>query len=153
MFMAGHQSDLFWRFALSILGLVLILIAIARVTLFFAGEITMAEVNTRREGGAKTGRVSSQRYDYSVDYSFVTPNGVTYDGHTVRRGSDIGVTVEKKVYYFSFAPYINALEKEAEPGFSHLILFAAGAFLLFVMNKGWGNEKRRKNENASNNPI
>jgi len=128
-------SKIFWRITLSVLGIALILMAVCNISLFFFGKSTTAEVTTRRYGGADNNWPVSQRYEWSVDYTFSDKEGVIHSGHTNRRGNDMSVKVENTAYYFSFAPFINSLESEAEPNIGQPLLVGMGMLLLFVMNK------------------
>jgi hypothetical protein len=111
--------------------------AVTRLALFFFGEKTSSvSITTRRYGGADDGRTPSQRYEWYVDYTFVDKNGDSHYGHPSRRGSDMSANVrDKSVYYFEFAPFFNALEKEAEPGVAQPLFIVLGVFLIWVMNK------------------
>ena len=113
----------------------LISIAIINVLLFFFGETAAADVTTRRVGGANDGRPVNQRYEWSLDYTFRDGNGLIHSGHNTRRGSDISVKTDSRVYYFPFAPFINTLESDAEPNLSQLLYIGIGTFLLIVMNR------------------
>jgi hypothetical protein len=134
------ESNLFWRIAISLVGAALILLAVSRLLLFFYGETAPARITTDRRGGANDGASVNQRYEWSVDYTFKDQSGGTHSGHTTRRGSDLssGVT-DDTVYYFTVAPFISALESDADPGLGQLILAVLGVFLLVVMNR-----KRKK---------
>lgn len=78
----GHSklSRIFWRIAISTVGVALIVIAVAELLLFFFGEATAANVSTRRVGGADDDRPVSQRYEWSVDYTFKDKNNVSHNG-------------------------------------------------------------------------
>jgi len=127
-------SKIFWRIVISAVGIALILIAVGSLLLFFFGESAAANVNTRRYGGADDNRSVNQRYEWSIDYTFEDKEGNMQSGHTTRRGSDISVNVDSRVYYFTFAPFISALESEAEPNIGQPLYIAIGIFLLFVLN-------------------
>jgi hypothetical protein len=131
-----NDSGVFWRIVISLVGAALILIAASQLLLYFLGETAEAAITTDRRGGANDGAPVNQRYEWSVDYTFLEPNGNPHSGHTTRRGSDMsaGVT-DHTVYYFPFAPFISALESDASPGLSQLIYAVLGIFLLIVMNK------------------
>ncbi len=141
----GHSkvSRIFWRIAISTVGVALIVIAVVELLLFFFGEATAANVSTRRVGGADDGRPVSQRYEWSLDYTFYDKNGITHSGNITLRGNDISVKSDSWVYYFPFVPFVNALESEAEPNLSQLLFIVIGTFLLFVMNR---HEKKRKSD-------
>lgn len=127
-------SKIFWRIAISAVGAALITLAVVELLLFFFGETAAASVSTRRVGGADNGRPASQRYEWSLDYTFYDKNGITHSGHTTRRGSDLSVKTDSRVYYFRFAPFINALESEAEPNLSQPLFVVIGVFLIYAMN-------------------
>jgi len=128
-------SKLFWRIVISAVGAALILIAVSNFTLYFFGETASASVTTRRVGGADDQYEPSKRYEWSVDYTFKDKNGVSHSGHTTRRGGDLPPKTESRVYYFPFAPFINALESEAQPNIGQLLFIVIGIFLLLVMNR------------------
>ena len=147
--MAGNKKPsgkpkIFWRIFISLVGAALILIAIVELMLYLFGATAAAEVSVRRQGGSNNGAVPGQRYTWSVDYTYIDQNGKQHDGHTSRRGSDYSVQTDHRVYYFTFAPFVSALESDAEPGFSQLLFFAAGIFLIAVMNKRKKSPKKKE---------
>ena len=131
----AKASNFFWRIIISTVGIALIIMAVVNLMLFFFGISTSAQITTRRYGGADDNRPVSQRYEWSVDYTFNDKDGKNHSGHTTRRGNDMAVKVENRVYYFLFAPFINSLESEAEPNIGQPLLIGIGIFLLFVMNR------------------
>jgi len=128
-------ANLFLRIVISAVGAALILIAITELMLYYFGETATAAVTIRRVGGADSGRAPKQRYEWSLDYTFQDKNGKYVDGTTTRRGSDISVKMDDRVYYFPFATYINALQSEAEPNFSQPLFIIIGLFLIKIINK------------------
>ncbi len=148
----AKSSSLFWRIVVSAIGAALILLAISNIALCFFGNSTNANVNKRRVGGADDNRPANQRYEWSVDYTFTDKEGKTHEGHTTRRGGDNSVTVERTVYYFPFAPFVNSLESEVRPNIGQLVYIALGVFLLLLMNSKKKKEKSRfkavKNKNG-----
>ena len=129
------RPGLFWRTLISAVGAALVLLAVVRLSLFFFGDIAAADVNVRRVGGVNDGRPAEDRYEWSLDYTFRDKAGKMHDGTATRRGSDISVDTDDWVYYFSFAPYINALESDAEPNFTQLLLIIVGGFLVYIINR------------------
>ena len=128
------RADLFWRMAISVLGALLILLALQDFSLFFFGKTAAADVRTRRVGGERDGLGNDKRYSWSVDYTFPA-GGRTYEGHTTRLGSATSVAVSRTVYYYPFAPFLNSLEDTVRPNWGQPVTLAAGAFLLVVMNR------------------
>ena len=144
-------SKLIPRIGISAIGIALILMAVSNVCLYFLGDSTHTVVTTRRVGGAHTNSAPNQRYEWSVDYTFVDRQGETHDGHSTRRGGDMSVDYIDTVYYFTFAPYINSLEDVATPSIGQPIMVALGIFLLYVMNrKAKGTDVKHKSYVASN---
>lgn len=137
-------SRIFWRIAISAVGVALIVIAVSNLLLFFFGETSSVSVSTRRVGGASSGRPAEQRYEWSVDYTFTDRNGTAQSGHTTRRGSDLSVQTDSTAYYFPFAPFINALESEVEPNLAQPLFVVLGIFLLYVMNHKTKVKKRAR---------
>lgn len=131
-----------WRVIISAIGLALMIMALSNLLLFFIGSQATASVSTRRYGGERQGAVNENRYTWYVDYTFTADSGLTYEGHLTKLGSATNVSVENKVRYFSFAPFINTLEDTARPNLGQLVMFAAGAFCLVVMN----NKQRKSNK-------
>ncbi len=117
-------------------GVALLLLPLSNLALYFIGEqATIFGVNTRRFGGADIGRPANAHYEWMIDYSFKDKSGTVHSGYTRRRGGHMGTRIESKVYYFPSAPFINGLEKEAEPNFGQPIMLFLGGLLLYVMNK------------------
>jgi hypothetical protein len=140
------QSSLFWRIVITAVGVMLILLAVLRLLLFFFGTSTVADINVRRQGGANGG-APGQRYEWAVSYTFTDQNGTERSGYAVYRGSDYSVNVGSRVYYFSFASFLHALENDAEPGLSQPVMVALGVLLVFVMNK------RKKTSKKKSTPV
>ncbi len=128
-------SKLFWRIVISAVGAALILIAVSNLALYFFGETVSVNVITRRVGGADDQYEPNHRYEWSVDYKFMDKSGVSHSGHTTRRGGDLPPKTDNRAYYFSFAPFINALESEVQPNIGQLLYILIGIFLLLVMNR------------------
>ena len=72
-------SGILWRILISTVGVALILIAVVNILLFFFGDTAFASVSTRRVGGADDNRPVSQRYEWSLDYTFSDKNGTTHN--------------------------------------------------------------------------
>lgn len=140
------QTSLFWRIVITAVGVILILLAVLRLLLFFFGTSAVADVNVRRQGGANGG-APGQRYEWAVSYTFTDHNGTERSGYAVYRGSDYSVNVGSRVYYFSFAPFLHALENDAEPGLSQPIIAALGILLMLAMNK------RKKTSKKKSTPV
>lgn len=131
----SKSSKTFWRIAISAVGIALILMGVANLMLFIFGESTTAKITTRRYGGVVNNSSVDQRYEWSVDFTFKDKDGQTHSGHTTRRGNDMSINVENKVYYFPFAPFVNSLKSQAEPNIGQPVLIGIGIFLLLVMNR------------------
>jgi hypothetical protein len=148
---AAHRKTIFWRIIISAVGLALMIMALSNLLLFIVGLHATACISTRRYGGERQGAVNENRYTWYVDYTFTADSGLTYEGHLTKLGSATNVSVENKVRYFSFAPFINTLEDTARPNLGQLVMFAAGAFCLVVMNSRQGkSNKQRKTANTGN---
>ena len=148
---AAHRKSIFWRVIISAVGLALMIMALSNLLLFFVGSQATASISTRRYGGERQGAVNENRYTWYVDYTFTADSGLTYEGHLTKLGSATNVSVENKVRYFSFAPFINTLEDTARPNLGQLVMFAAGAFCLVVMNSKRGkSNKQSKTANTGN---
>ena len=132
------------RILITLLGVAMLLLGLSRFALFFVGETTIADVNTRRVGGADNQYASDKRYEWSIDYTFTDADGVVHDGHTTRRGGDMGVKVESTVYYWPAAPFINGLEREVEPNLGQLVLVGIGILLILLMNRKSGRAMSRR---------
>lgn len=128
-------SKLIWRIVISAVGAALILIAVSNLALYIFGEAVSVNVTTRRVGGADDQYEPSMRYEWSVDYTFMDKNGISHSGHTTQRGNDLPPRTDSRAYYFSFAPFINALESEAQPNIGQLLFIVIGIFLLLAMNR------------------
>lgn len=129
------KTGFFWRLLISAVGFALLMIAVLNLSLFFFGDIAAAKVSVRRFGGSDNGKPPDQRYQWAVDYTFADKSGKTQNGHTTKRGSDLSVKTDKRVYYFSFAPFINAMESEAKPSYAQVLYIVLGVFLIFIMNR------------------
>lgn len=126
---------LFWRIIISAVGAALIFIAVSNLALYFFGETASISVTTRQIGGVDDRYELNQRYEWSIDYTFTDKNGVSHSGHAIQRGGDLPPKTDSRAYYFSFAPFINALESETQPSIGQLLYILIGIFLLLVMNR------------------
>ena len=127
-----EKSRLGGKILLVIVGMALITMALINIILYMVGDSVLADISTRRVGGADDGRSSSGRYEWSVDYSFIASDGKTYNGTSTRRGSDLAVAVEKRVYYLPANPRINALASEVRPNIGQVIMILLGGFIIYV---------------------
>lgn len=142
----SSETPFFWRIVISLIGLSLILIALSTIALSFWGTSAVAQVSTRRIGGADPGKHANQRYEWSVSYTFKDASGQAYTGYTTKRGGDMAVPVGKNVRYFPFAPYINALSTEAKLNWSQPLYFGLGYLLIAVIN---GKKKKKSHSHAA----
>jgi hypothetical protein len=131
---SGKQK-IIWRIFISTVGAALILIALINFALYFIGNEAFADISTRRYGGERQGAVNDKRYSWYVDYTFLADNGQQYEGHLTKLGSATSVEVERNIYYFSFAPFINTTQDTAEPNFGQLLMAAVGVFCLVIINR------------------
>ena len=133
------------RFFITLLGIAFIAWGLATLTLGIIGEKETAVItNIRREGGERN-EINRGRYTYNISYTFNLPNGRSVNGLSKRIGDAAFLKADGKakasVRYFSFFPYINALEQDTGSGPGQFIIVAAGCFLVFIIN-------RRKNNVA-----
>jgi hypothetical protein len=131
----SKKSELFWRIAISLVGIALILMALGNLLLFILGDTATAAVTTRRYGGERPGAVNDKRYTWYVDYTFTAADGKLYEGHLTKLGSATSAQTSKTIYYFTFAPFFNTPEDTAEPNLGQLVMLAAGVICLYVMNR------------------
>jgi len=141
-------NKFFIRFFLSLLGFAFIAWGLATIALGFMGEKGTAVItDIRREGGERN-EGKRGRYTYNISYTFNLPNGKSINGLTKQIGNAIYLKADGKskasVRYFSFFPYVNALEEDTKPGFGQFILIAAGCFLIFIINRHKKQVARRK---------
>jgi len=127
------------RIFITLLGFAFIVWGLATITLGLIGNNATALItDIRREGGERN-EVKRGSYTYNISYTFTLPNGKSVNGFTKTIGNAIYLKADGKskapVKYLSFFPYINALERDTNPGLGQLILIAVGFFLIFVMNK------------------
>ncbi|HBL83454.1 MAG: hypothetical protein A2Y17_04160 [Clostridiales bacterium GWF2_38_85] len=132
---------IFWKIFISLIGILLIFIAINEVALGIFGKTAIATVSTRRVGGSNNNEPPERQYDWSVDYSFMV-DGNEYNGHTTHKGSAMSVNYDNQVHYYSFAPIINSIDANAIPSFGTFIMIGLGIFLLIIMNADPKKKKR-----------
>lgn len=133
------SSKLLARIFITLLGFAFIVWGLATITLGFIGATGIAVItDIRREGGERN-EIKRGTYTYNISYTFKLPNGKSVDGYTKSVGTAFYLKADGKskvpVKYFSFFPYINALEQDTKPGFGQLILIAVGCFLIFIINR------------------
>lgn len=131
---AGKAKDTLWRVLISAVGAALIVLSLSRTALYFFGETAPASFSARRVGGADDGKPPSQRYEWSVSYTFTGKDGTQHTGISTRRGSDLSVKTGERIAYFPAAPFVSAIADETEPDGGKLLLVALGALLIWVMN-------------------
>lgn len=139
---ANQTTGIFWRVVISMVGVALIILAVGRLAIYLAGEETrIYDVQTRRIGGSDGNQKPDVRYQWDILYSFTDRDGAVHTGFAKRRGGDMGVKVEKMVYYLPAAPFLHVLEKEGKPNLGQAVMLVLGGLLLYVMNR---NGTRRK---------
>ncbi len=136
----GKAKDNLWRVLISAVGVALIVLSLSRTALYFFGETAPASFSARRVGGADDDKPPSQRYEWSVSYTFTDKNDRQHNGVSTRRGSDSSVKTGDRVAYFPAAPFISAIADETEPDGGKLLLAGLGALLIWVMN-----QKKKRN--------
>jgi hypothetical protein len=127
-----RKGHIMGRFILGAVGVMMIALALMTILLYFMGDTAQAQVSTRRVGGSRDGAPADSRYEWSIDYEFTAANGSTYYGTTTRRGSDMSVKFDRKVYYFKAVPNLNALAGEVRPNVGQLVMIGLGVFLVSV---------------------
>ena len=140
-------KEVFWRIVITAVGVFLIALALSRTALFFFGETAPATFSMRRVGGADHNRTPSQRYEWSVSYTFTDKYGRQQSGVSTRRGSDLSVKADDRVAYFSAAPFISAIADETEPDGGKLLFLGLGILLIWIMNH------KKKNRNVRTTKI
>lgn len=127
------------RIFMTLLGVAFIFYGSASIVLGIIGEKGTAVItNIRREGGERN-EAKGGRYTYNISYTFQLPGGKSVNGLTKRIGNAIYLKADGKseaaVRYFSFFPFINALETDTKPGFGQLAIVLAGCLMIFVVNR------------------
>ena len=139
----NQAPTMFWRIAISAVGVALIVLAVGKLAIYLAGEKThIYDVQTRRIGGSDGNQKPDARYQWDIHYAFTDLDGAVHSGFAKRRGGDMGVTVEKKLYYLPAAPFLHVLEKEGKPNLGQAVMLVLGGFLLYVMNRKKGRRKK-----------
>jgi len=140
------NSILLTRLLISFIGAAFVLWGIILPALRIAGERGTAVIDTVRRELGERNEVIPNRYTYNIGYTFTLPNGKEIGGFSRRVGNAIyskaSGSATVAVRYFSFFPYINALEEDTEPGYRHLILIVTGAFLVYIVNRPKKKQKR-----------
>ena len=126
------------RILMTLLGVAFILYGSASIGLGVIGEKGTAVItHIRREGGERN-EAKGGRYTYNISYTFQS-GGKSVNGFTKRIDNAIYLKADGKsktsVRYFSFFPYINALETDTKPGFGQLAIVLAGCLMIFVVNR------------------
>lgn len=118
-----------------LLGSLLVGYAVLGPALQFLGASTMGTITEIRRQGGDRGETIRNRYNYSVGYHFLLPDGRKVDGATTVVGSSYNAGIPKgpaRVLYFSFMPALNSLEQQASFSLATLILLGAGLFLVRI---------------------
>lgn len=123
---------------MTLMGVAFILYGLASIVLGVVGDKGTAVItDIRREGGERN-EAKGGRYTYNISYTFQS-GGKSVNGLSKRIGNAIYLKADGKskapVRYFSFFPYINALEADTKPGFGQLAIVLAGCLIIFVVNR------------------
>lgn len=132
------------RIFITLLGVAFIFWGISLFALGLVGEKDTAVITSVRRQGGERNEVKPNRYTYIISYTFKLPEGKKVEGFTTRIGDAVYVKNPNStttVRYFALFPFINALEKETQPGLRQVVYFTVGGFLIYVLNKP---KKRRK---------
>jgi hypothetical protein len=135
----SKSAEVLTRLFITMIGVAFVLWGLSTIALgFFGIKETAVITDIRRELGERN-EVMPGRYTYYISYTFTLPNGNKIDGFSRKIGSAIYLKADGKskttIRYFSFFPSVNALEKDAKPGWGQLILIAIGCFLIVIINR------------------
>lgn len=151
--MKQSKSNLFWRFIISGIGLLMIITAVTQLSLGFFGDNTIGTISGFRRIGGERGEAIPNRYTYSLEYRYKV-EGVEYSGTTTQIGSPLFTKVTGKetisINYFEFAPQISCPEQDSNVDIGKAALIGMGGFLIKVMNpkKTKKNTSKKKNANS-----
>ena len=132
-------SGVFAYVLITFIGVAFVAWGLILPVLRIAGERGTAVIDTVRREMGERNEVIPNRYTYNIGYTFTLPSGKKIGGFSRRIGNAVYFKASGSstapVRYFSFFPYINALEEDTEPNYRHLILIGAGVFLILVMRR------------------
>ncbi len=131
------SSPVWLRIVGTVVGAVMVILSLWRFGLYYLGDTAVAELHDESFSWRKDVCTHNIRYEFSVD-------GEVYSGATrVPTDSTSLEGVSDRVYYFSFAPSVNALEYDAQPSFSQIVFVAAGAAIIVFVNKKTKNKSQK----------
>jgi hypothetical protein len=140
------SSGVFAQVLITTIGAAILAWGLILPVLRIAGQRGTAVIDTVRRELGERNEVIPNRYTYNIGYSFTLPDGRKINGFSRRIGDAVyfkaGGSSTAPVRYFSFFPYINALEEDTEPNYRHLILIVTGAFLIYIVNRHKKKQKR-----------
>ena len=117
------------RIVCTVVGAVMIILSLWRFGLYLIGEKATAELTDESFSWRRGVCTHNIRYEFTV-------GDEVFSGATrVQNESSSIADVSPTVYYFSFAPNVNALEYDALPSFAQLIFIAVGGALIVLVNK------------------
>ena len=136
---SGSNKKIVVRFFITFIGIAFIFWGLATIALGFTGEKGIAVITSISREMGERNEIIRGRYTYNISYTFNMPNGRSVNGLSKHIGDATFLKADGKskasVRYFSFFPYINALEEDTRPGAGQFILVAVGCFLVFIINR------------------
>lgn len=146
------SSGLFARVLITFIGAAFVAWGLILPVLWIAGERGTAVIDTVRREMGERNEVIPNRYTYNIGYTFTLADGTKISGFSRRIGNAIyfkaSGSATAPVRYFSFFPYVNALEEDTEPGYKQLILISVGCLLIFVMRR----RKKKRPQRTAKTP-
>lgn len=128
----GEASGLFARVLVTSIGVAFVIWGLTLPLLGFVGERGTAVIDTVRREMGERNEVIVNRYTINIGYTFTPPGGKAISGFSRRIGNPVYVkargSATAPVRYFSFFPYINALEEDTKPNRWHVLQVGVGVF-------------------------
>jgi len=135
--MIGLIKNYFWRFVISLIGIILIMFPIYQVTIGLFGENTIGTITSYERILGERNEIIPNRYTYSLGYAF-TINNELYYGSTTIINSPIYIKPNGnqliEIQYMINYPYLNALTIDTSINIGKFVLMGFGVLLICVMN-------------------
>lgn len=130
------NKELFWRFLIRLIGLVLILYSLYSVSIGLFGSETVGTITHIRRIMGERNESIPNRYTYSLGYQFYVSEH-EYTGSSTIIASPIYIKVTDKnlieIKYIKNAPFLNLLSREADINIGKFIMIGFGSFLIYIM--------------------
>lgn len=135
----SKRSDGLMRVIMTLIGMLFLYAALSTAALGLIGTKDTGFITSVTRHGGERNDYKPGRYNYSMGYTFTTDEGEKMTGFSAWVGDSTYVKASGNsiipVRYFTWAPFINAIEADAKLSLRQPLFFGIGVFLIWAVNQ------------------